>query len=166
MAKGKGKKVNRTGLSEIFGVTAPTVDGWIRSGCPYDQRAAGKGKEWVFDSGDVAMWLQQRAREEASGEEVTDEKELKRRKLAAETAMAELELARAKALVAPVDEFERAQAKAFAIIQQNVMNVPQRVVLTLIGETKEARFKEVLRRELADALEKSASTELDDDDAE
>lgn len=164
MAKGKGKKVNRSELAATFGVVMPTVDGWVKAGCPYDQRAAGKGKPWIFDTGDVAEWLQSRAKEEATGGEVTDERELKRRKLAAETAITELELAQKRNLVAPIAEFERAQAKVYAVIQQNVMNVAQRVVLSLLGETNETRFKDVLRQELRAALEKSALEEFSDDE--
>lgn len=164
MAKGKGKKVNRTELAAIFGVTAPTVDGWIRAGCPYDQRAAGKGKEWVFDSGDVAMWLQQRAREEATGDDVTDERELKRRKLAAETSLVELELAKAKNLVAPVDQMERAVSRVLAEVCSNMRNLPGNVVSLLIGETDERKFKKVLLREIDVVLESLSSLDVTADE--
>ena len=76
----------------------------------------------------------------------------------------ELELAKARAEVAPIAEFQRAQARAMAEIRANVMNVPQRVVLSLLGETDETRFKQALRRELAGALEQSATELLAKDD--
>jgi hypothetical protein len=49
------------------------------------------------------------------------------------------------------------------------MNVPQRVVIQLLGETNETRFKEVLRAELTLALQAAAEADLtlaDEDDAE
>jgi len=89
-------------------------------------------------------------------------KTLQQRKLAAETEKAELELAKAKGEVALIADFERAQALVFAAIRTNVLNVPQRVVLQLLGETNETRFKETLRQELAAALEQSAKTQFED----
>lgn len=78
----------------------------------------------------------------------------------------ELELALARKEVAPVKDFERAQSRAFAQIRANVMNVPQRVVLSLLGETDESRFKSALRRELVSALEQSAELLEADETAE
>jgi hypothetical protein len=49
------------------------------------------------------------------------------------------------------------------------VNVPQRVVVQLIGETDETRFKDVLRAELALALEATANADLvlaDDEETE
>lgn len=161
--KGRGQVLNRNDLSDFFGVALPTVDIWIRRGCPYVTKG-GPGTPWEFNSADVAKWLKDEAVEQATGNTSADEAELKRRKLAAETAKAELELARFRGDVAPVIEFERAQARAFAVIRQNILNVPQRAVLQLLGETDETAFKERLRAELVTALEQSAEAELDLDD--
>jgi len=161
----KGQTVTRAGLADVFGVALPTVDGWVRNGCPYIQRG-GRGREWQFDTAAVAQWLRDKAVAEATGDVQADEAELKRRKLAAETAKVELELAKAMGEVAPIREFERAQAAAFAVIRSNVMLVPQRVVTQLLGETDEQVFKDKLRAELALALESAATADLvlDDDD--
>jgi phage terminase Nu1 subunit (DNA packaging protein) len=69
-------------------------------------------------------------------------------------------------LVAPIDEFERARALENATVRANVMNVPSRAVSQLIGETDEARFKEVLAAELIQALESAAATDIELDDEE
>jgi phage terminase Nu1 subunit (DNA packaging protein) len=83
---------------------------------------------------------------------------------------AELELAKKKGEVAPVRDFERAQAKVFAQIRANVMNVPQRCVIQLLGETDETIFKDKLRKELTLALQAAAEADLtledEDEDAE
>lgn len=160
-AKGKGQIVNRTGLSDVFGVALNTIDSWVRQGCPYVQRGAGRGREWQFNTADVNKWLQQKRAAEAKGNSQESEaEELRLRKLAAETELAELELAKAKGDVAPVSEFERAQARAFAEIRTNVMNVAQRVVIQLLGCTDETEFKTKLRKELALALQAAADSEL------
>lgn len=82
------------------------------------------------------------------------------RKLTAEATRAELELAKARGEVAPIREFERVQTAMFAAIRANVMNVPQRVVVQLLGETDETTFKKKLRAELTLALETAAAAEL------
>lgn len=161
-----GSTVTRTGLAEVFGVSFPTVDTWVRQGCPVLRRGS-RGVEWAFDTAAVIKWREQRAAENAAGNVQADEAELKRRKLEAETKLAELEFAKAKGDVAPVREFERAQSMMMAAIQQNVMNVPTRAVLRLLGETGEKVFKQVLREELALALQtaaEAANTLPNDDD--
>jgi len=51
MAKGQELKVNGKQLADVFGVSLPTVDAWVRQGCPSDQQG-GRGREWVFDTAD------------------------------------------------------------------------------------------------------------------
>lgn len=82
---------------------------------------------------------------------------------------AALELAIAKAEVAPVADFRKAEARGNAIIRNNMRNLPQRVVVQLLGETNETRFKQVLLAEIDAALVASANTDIsleDDEDAE
>lgn len=164
-AKNVGQDVNKSELCSLMGVTPPTVDGWLRNGCPIKQRGS-RGVQAIFNTADVMKWLRDKAREEGSGTTLADESELKRRKLAAEAERAELELAKAKNEVAPIREFERATAALMAAIRANVMNVPERAVLQLLGCTDELEFKGKLRAELALALETAADTDLDvgDDD--
>ena len=161
----KGQVVTRAGLADVFGVSLPTIDSWVRAGCTYIQRG-GRGKEWQFNTADVAQWLRDKARDEGRGTAQASEEELKLRKLAAEAEKAELELAKAKGEVAPVREFERATAALMAVIRQNVMQVPGRAVMQLIGCSDETEFKTKLRAELVLALETAAEDDqlLDDDE--
>jgi phage terminase Nu1 subunit (DNA packaging protein) len=158
---------NRQELSQAMGVSLPTVDRWIRDGCPMKQRGT-KGVPWVFSLPDVVAWWGDRQRESAAGSAPTDVEDARRRKLSAEAAMAELELAKARGDVAPIREFEMAQSRMMAVIRTNILNVPSRVVLQLLGETDEKLFKSKLRAELTLALEQSADEDIDieDDDGE
>ncbi|QOE32734.1 terminase small subunit [Achromobacter phage Mano] len=160
----KGQIVNRTGLSDVFGVSLPTVDAWVRQGCPYVKRGTGRGQQWEFSTADVAKWLQERAAINAGGDDQADENELKKRKLRAETLKAELELAKASGEVAPVREFERAQAAAMAAIRANMRNVPGRAVLQLLGCTDETVFKQKLMAEIDLALVTAAEADLEPED--
>ena len=162
--KGKGTQVSRTQLAEFFGVAAPTVDHWIRMGCPFVTRG-GKGKPWAFNTADVAAWRMDKAREDATGSAPADAADLKLRHLAAKTEQAELELARSRGDVAPVEQMRRAMQSAFAEVKANMRNVPSRAVRMLIGETDEVRFKRVLLEEIDHALDALAEADLIDEDA-
>lgn len=162
-AVSRGKSVNKTELADVFGVTAPTVDGWVKAGCPIVSRGS-KGVASIFNTADVAKWLRDKARDEGEGTSKADEGELKRRKLAAETAKAELELAKLMGDVAMVREFERATASLMAAIRANMRNVPGRAVLQLLGCTDEMIFKDKLMEEIDLALVTAAETDVDLDD--
>lgn len=157
--------VNRQELANAMGVSLPTIDKWVRDGCPAKTRGS-KGTQWEFVVADVVAWWGNKQREAAAGAGVADEDELKRRAQAANTGRAELAFAREKGEVAPVREFEMATAKIMAAIRQNVMTVPQRAVLQLLGETDEATFKRKLKAELHLALEQSSVAEIDLDEDE
>jgi len=82
------------------------------------------------------------------------------RKVKADADRVEFELAKARGEVAPIEEFERAQAAFATAIRANIMNVPARAVLQLLGEVNETVFKEKLRAELISALKTAADTPL------
>jgi phage terminase Nu1 subunit (DNA packaging protein) len=154
-----GVKLNRSGLSEHMGVSLPTIDRWVKEGMPVVQRG-GRGIEWAFDLADVIQWYARRQAEAVAGK-VDDLEEIERRTAKAKMEQAELALAKARDEVAPIAEFQRVQAAMMATIRQNMLNVPQRAVLQLLGETDETKFKQGLRAEITLALEQSAAADLD-----
>lgn len=162
----KGQNVSRAGLAEVFGVALTTVDSWVKKGCPVVVRGHGKGQEWKFNTAQISSWLQDEAVYRATCGIPDDLEELKLREQKAKTELTELELAKKKGEVALIAEFERAQAMVFAAIRANIMNVPQRAVLQLLGETDERAFKEKLKAELVLALETSAEEELEEEEIE
>lgn len=160
----KGRIVNRTGLSEVFGVALNTIDSWVRNGCPVVQKGAGKGQEWQFNTAAVSNWLRERDVEDATGGIPDDIEALKCRKLLADAQLAELELAQKKGEVAHIEEFERMWSLAMGQLRQNILGVPQRAVLQLIGETDERKFKTKLRAEIVLALDQSVELDRPEED--
>lgn len=75
----------------------------------------------------------------------------------AQADLAEIELAQKQGELAPISEFERAQTAMATQIRVNCLNIPQRVVIQLLGETNEVTFKEKLRAEIVLALEAAAT---------
>jgi phage terminase Nu1 subunit (DNA packaging protein) len=157
---GRGKLLNRTQAADVFGVAMTTIDDWVRRGCPVVTRG-GRGRSWQFNSADVLAWrLADEAAVLLDTSNVSGD-ELRRRKLQAETEMAEFDLAKVKGEVAPVEQFERALAKAFGEVRAGLRNVlPGRAARRLIGEGDETRIKEVLLEEIDQQLEVLADDDL------
>lgn len=158
--KGRGQILNRTEMADHLGIAMPTLDDWVRRGCPVVERG-GRGRQWKFNSADVRSWRDEDIRRDAVGQDDASVDELRRRKLRAETLQAELELSRDRGELVPADTFDRAMAKAFGEVQANMRNVlPGRAARRLIGETDETRFKEVLLEEVDEALTALADADL------
>ncbi|WP_232017734.1 terminase small subunit [Cereibacter sphaeroides] len=163
---GRGRAVTQADLAQLFGVSVPTVQNWVRNGCPFVERG-GKSKAWTFNTAEVAAWREQRVRDDASGVASASEAELRRRKLAAETGTAELDYARARAEVAPVEQFEKALVKVFAEVRAQLRVIPSRVSRMIVGSTDESHIKGVLIAEIDQALEALANADLlSDEDLE
>jgi phage terminase Nu1 subunit (DNA packaging protein) len=158
--KTRGREVNRTELAEINGVSLPTVESWVRRGCPVVQRG-GRGRAWQFNTAEVRNWREDDIRAESSHATHATKDELILRKLAAETEQAELDLAKAKDEVIPFEQLERAMVKAFGEVRAGMRNVlPGRAARRLIGETDETIFKEVLLEEIDQRLEALSDSDL------
>lgn len=157
--KGAGKRVNRTELAEFFGVAMPTVDHWVRTGCPVEQRGS-KGVAWVFNTADVSGWREQKARDETAGTVLADEAEIKRRRAEVGLKRDELELAKAMGEVAPVEQFQRALSGVLAEVRQGLRIIPDRVPRMIVGERDERRIKDILRGEIDRALETLVEADL------
>lgn len=159
----KGKSATRQEIADFFGVSHTTVDSWIRQGLPTVQRGS-RGKAWEFNTAEVHAWLERRAKESARGGDNSDERELKRRKLSAETAKVELELARVRGEVVPLKQLERALSNTFAEVKTNMRSVPSRVATAIIGEESETRIKAVILKEIDQALDSLGELDLDEPD--
>ena len=152
--------MNTSQLADHYGKHRQTITAWVRQGMPYTKKG-GQGKEWEFDSVEVAEWREQQAVDNATGSiDQADEYELKRRKLLAETESAELDLQEKKKLLVPLEELENGLAKSFSEVRAQMRNIPARLVSVLIGETDEARFKQVLAEEIDQSLNALADSQL------
>lgn len=160
-------KVNRLEIADVFGVSGPTIDAWVRDGMPVEFKGA-RGVPSVYDTAKCLKWKQDRLLADATGGTQQDADEIDRRTKRAGMLMRELDLAKARGEVAPVAEFERVQAARYALVRANCLNIPSRAVLQLLGETDEATFKRKLRAEIVLALDTAATAalELNDEDAD
>lgn len=92
-----------------------------------------------------------------------DYREEKTRLTKVQAEIAEIELAQKRGELASISDFEKATEAVMRTIRTNMMNIPQRAVTRLLGETDETTFKDVLQDEIRQALETTAGSELEMD---
>ncbi len=143
-------------IADIFGVSQATVKVWIKKGLkPLKQ--GGKGVSWAFRTSDVHKWLMEN--EATKHANASDAKQLQIRKLEAETISAELNLAKAKGEVAPVDDMKRLVTNAFLDVKARLRIIPERASIKLIGLNNETDIKCVLLKEIDKSLTALADPE-------
>jgi len=99
--------VNRERLADVLGCSLRTVDEYVRQGMPGDPPKKG-GDSWRFESAACIGWLRERERQSALGEIAKiDREEAGRRKLAAEAALVEHDLALKQRAAVAVSDFGR-----------------------------------------------------------
>lgn len=157
-----GKQVNRTELAELHDVSLPTVSAWVRKGCPVIERG-GKGKQWIFDSAAVATWREDQAVLSAVGDtDKLDIDEARRRKTAAEAALAELELSKQKGEVAEIELISKVIGEEYAKCRAKLLSIPTRLSPLLMTIDGEGDAGQILEDAITDALSELSSDDLED----
>lgn len=152
-------QVNRAELAEILGVSLPTITSKVSKGMPFEQRG-GRGKEWTFDTAAVFQWEKEQAILSATGDlsSVTDD-ELKRRKLAAETTLVELEAAKKRGEFIPREEIEKLLSELVIATRTRLLLVPRRCAVHLIGLSDETEIRGIIEAEQLEALTELSNLE-------
>jgi len=146
--------VNRSELAEVLGVSLVTVDNWTAAGCPFRRKPVRKGVgQWEFEVGAVVEWRLDRERKSALGElaNVT-EIEARRRKLAAEAAMAEHELAVAQGKAALIADAERTWGRMIAAARAKFLSMGAKLGPQVAIEDDLETCKALIDNAIAEAL--------------
>lgn len=150
----KGNQVSLSGLAAFFGVHRNTVTAWVKRGLPYKQKAdRDKGKEWVFDTAEAAQWRIDQAVHDLGGDtKDLSPQVLEQRKLSAETELAEVKAALAKAEVATLAEIERQWTETVFEVKARLRQIASRAAGQLLGVKKEPQIKKILLDEIDEVL--------------
>lgn len=154
---GSGKTVNQAELASLWGVSTVTVRAWERKGLPVE-RKGGTGKASSYNTAAVARWREEQAALAATGDtEAMDMDEAKRRKLAADAALAELELAFKRGQCVMIEEVGAIVAEEYATVRANFTSMPGDIAADLenlaaveIQELLAAKVSEILNGLSAD----------------
>lgn len=164
-------KVNMADLADIIGVSLPTIRSWLKKGLPYVQ-AGSNGKEWIFDTPNAIQWRLTKQLEEAlmtsgayqinsdqTGSQQASAQELKRRRLEAETIIAELdqekkmiELAEKKKQLVFIEDANANIIDAVTTLRQRLLTIPRRLTPLVLGETNDRTVHSKIEKEITDAL--------------
>lgn len=131
------RSLNRAQLSEFCGVSLVTIDNWVRDGCPYVRRPVRQGVgQWEFSASAVFQWRIDRERQAVLGDVVTiDENEARRRKLAAEAGLTELELHIANGKVVKIEDASRPWFQMVGAARAKLLSLPNKLGPVLAIET-------------------------------
>lgn len=146
-------RVNRKGLSDILGISLPTVTAWVDQGMPFT-REGSKSAEWEFDSRECVEWFaankfKMKARGPAPGEDPFNEdgttretiEEAERRKMIAQADKAEVQVAKEAGLLVPIDEVAATVAEENARVRARLLTLPNELrpkVLTFLAHDRKA----------------------------
>ncbi len=114
------RRANKSQVAEFFDVSLPTVEAWIRKGCPVAERGA-RGISWVMDLRAVAQWLYQA--EQSNTPRDPDSLPPQDRKAWYDAEARKRDLAEKAKELLPRAEVEQAAATAFAAVTQDLLAV-------------------------------------------
>lgn len=143
-------------IAEFYGLHLNTVRDWIKAGCPYVQRGfkgGGAGKEWLLDPVEVEKWKIAREVKKAVGDaDLTDIEEAKRRKVAAEASLVELELMREQGLVVEIEKITSKLNDELVNFRAKMLSIPTKVVSQVYAAKSKDEIREILDSSIHEAL--------------
>jgi phage terminase Nu1 subunit (DNA packaging protein) len=140
--------VNLGEAAQIAGVSVNTVRAWLRRGLPAVQRQG----EWRIDVEAMQAWRQRHlaaARPSAGKREI---EAARARKLAAEAAMAEIDLALKCGDAVSIADAARGWAELVAAFRARILALPARLAPALVAETDLLRARAAVEAALHEAL--------------
>lgn len=156
-------EANLTQASIILGYSPPTLRKFIAQGMPVKQKG-GNGKDYTLDLPACIQWLGDQKVKNAIGDvDAADIDELKKRKLAAETTIAEIEAAKSRGEVVFVTDALKAFTHEAIAVKARILAVPQRLAAALAGITDQRKIKQILTDELHSAFEELSARSVDVD---
>jgi hypothetical protein len=144
--------VSRERLGEILGISNRRLDELVREGLPGEAPKVA-GDRWKFDTAPAVGWLREKERKLALGEVAkVDANEAKRRKIAAEAALMELELAKAQGLLLPISDFVKAWEQMIGSCRAKMLALGSKLgpALAIISDAAECNL--VIDRSVNEAL--------------
>jgi len=104
----------------------------MEAGMPFDRQ----GTRLMFPWPDIRIWRDERIRElSARAAQPTGEDDWKKRKLAAEAELAELEVAQMRGALIPVEEFHRHLETAFSRVRARLLSLPPKLGAAAVGHS-------------------------------
>lgn len=149
--------VTKAELCRLLDYSTTAVSQWVSKGCPYVQKGS-KSRQWIFDVPAVVAWREEQAALQAVGDTKSlDIDEARRRKLASEAAMLELELAKRKGELVEIDAVAEAVGDDYANLRAKLLSIPVKLSPQIIGITQASEAQQMFEDLIYEALEELVS---------
>lgn len=149
----RGRIVNRETLAMLLAIDPRTLDGWVRRGCPIRSRG-GRGRAHEFESGAVIEWhLAHSEERRRKARSVVSLDEARQRLTTASALLAELELARVRESLVPIDLVAVVGGALFGAVASRLEAIPAEVADLVAGHRSAAKVRRALEDEFARVLE-------------
>jgi hypothetical protein len=112
----------------------------------------------VFDVPEVWAWREEQKALQAIGDTKSlDIDEARRRKLAAEAALAEIEVSKRRGEVVEIEDVANAVGDDYANLRAKLLSLPTKIAPQLVGNDDAADIEDLLQRLVTEALEELVS---------
>jgi terminase small subunit / prophage DNA-packing protein len=143
--------VNKTQLADIIGRT----EEWITQAqkdqtFPVVERGRGRAGN-KYETSDVIHWINRRAVDNLVGDKI-DIEEAKRRKIAAEAALAEVELAITQGKLIPADQIEKAWSEMIMACRSKLLSIPTKASPEVFAAENLTEVKVILKQSINEAI--------------
>lgn len=149
--------VNREEMASIIGKSGPTLDEFVRRGCP--GRKA--GRQWEFDTGKVIEWLINQAKKNSAP---SKKGEVELRIAEAEAELKEYKVAETRGLLIAVKDANEALEGRLTTFKSLISAMPGRVAQAVAASNDPAEVLRILKAEVAEALNGMGKHEFTDPD--
>lgn len=143
----------------ICGKSVTTLKTWFNLGCPVIERG-GKTKKWRISPAAVMAWREEKIAQDAVGDTKNlDFEEARRRKMAAEAAMTELDLAQRRGELIPIEEIANLVGEEYANVRAKLLAIPVKMAPLMLGLDDLANARGLLEDGLTEAMEELTADE-------
>lgn len=149
-----GKLASVAELAALLGVHRNTVLAWVARGCPVHERgSSGRGNEHRFDLAAVVRWREDEAARAATGNtEGIDLDAARLRKVAAEAALTELEVAKKRGQLVEIEAVATVVGEQFAAVRARLLSLPTKLAPLLAASTDLNEVQVLLQQGVNEAL--------------
>jgi terminase small subunit / prophage DNA-packing protein len=150
-----GKIVNKVELSEILGISLKAVDMMIRQGMPVKERGiGGAGGGFKIDVSEAVKWQVESAAKDVSDRlDAVNIDEARLRKIAAEAALAELDLALKRGDAVSLAGVAKRWEGMVTAFKYRCLAIPAKLAPALVAETDLVVARGMLEPEIHEALD-------------
>lgn len=155
-----GVEMSKSEIAIFYGVNINTITQWIAKGCPFVQKG-GPGKKWILSSLEVTQWREEQITAAAVGDvSQLDINEARRRKLAAEAAMTELDLAHRRGDLIEIEFIADMVGNDYANMRAKLLALPTKLAPQLVGMDDPVECTALLDKGVTEALEELTADEI------